>query len=868
MRIILFLSIFFWTSLQSLAQLQDNFSDGDLTNAPSWQGDLNNFIVNSDFELQLMAPEAGNSLLFVPTTLPDSAIWTLYFNMNFAPSGSNLLRIYLQADSDDLLNANGYYLEVGETGSEDALHFYRQDAGIPTYLTSATLGTLGSQPALARLKIERTAQGLWSCFASYDGTFSFQLEFETQEATYLGGDIFFGMYCLYTSTRTDKFFFDDISIQPNIPDTTPPLLISASPVSANLVDVVFDEALDQNSIIPSNFSLNNGIGTPLSAELDFNNNSLVHLELDNLLQNQTDYSLTTNNIADELGNTSASQNTNFQFLQPETADRFDILITEIMADPTPQIALPNAEFVELYNRSDKTLNLENFGFDSGSSPKALPSHVLLPENYVVLCDVEDIADFQQFGETIGINGFPALVNSGDKLTLSDPEGNIVHSVTYASDWYRDVTKEEGGWTLELISPFNICEEKENWQASQNLAGGTPGQQNSVFDNFEDQKSPDLIRAFVDANKADEIKLFFTENLDKDNAENIDNYAISNNIEITSATLQSFDNKVVVLKLNSFLELKTVYEITLSTGLTDCMGNAVGVFNTARVGVPEAFEAQDVLVNEILFNPEVGGVDFVEIYNQTSKIFNLNDLTIGNLHSGVDTVLTTVNQDFLLFPMQYVVLTELASDIQNQYFVQHPENLLENDLPAFDNESGNISLIYSEGTANIVVDAFDYDEDYHHALLDDVNGVSLERIDPNGDSQSSSNWHSAAKSVGFATPTYQNSQFLSNELVSEDLFWLAQKTFSPDNDGFEDFLQINYEMEIPGYIANIKIFDAAGRFVKDLSTNELLATEGFIKWDGTTHERRKARVGIYIIWIQIFSPDGDVKEFKKTCALAK
>ncbi len=851
------------------AQLEDNFSDGDFSNNPEWEGDVNNFIVNDDFELQLNAPDAGSSMLFTPVMIPDSAIWELYFKLDFPTSTANQLRIYLQSEDDNLLFSSGYFLEIGESGSDDAFKFYRQDAGgAATPLASGTTGALGGNQALARLRVERTSQGFWSFHADYTGGFALDLDFEIQEDTYPGTNAFFGFYCKYSSTRKDKFFFDDISIKPLLPDTQPPEVISVEPFSDTNLLVLFDEKVEQNSVIPSHFSVNNGIGIPLTTEIDFNNKNLVHLTLNNPLQNQTTYTLNVSNIADESGNLLDSQDISFSFLQAEAASPFDILINEFMADPTPPIGLPNAEFVELYNRSDKVINLDNYGFDTGSSPKPLPSYLIFPDTYVILCDEDFVADFQAFGDVIGIADFPALVNSGDELTLSDANGIPIHTLNYSIDWYGDVAKEEGGWSLEMISHFNICEERNNWLASENLAGGTPGQNNSVFQNFQDEKSPDLIRAFVDASNRFQVKLFFSERLDPVSVGNISNYAISNNIEIQNAFLQGSDNKLVTLNLNTPLETQIVYEITISPELTDCLGNPIGIFNTAKFGVPEPFEEQDVIINEILFNPSTGGVDFIEVYNRSSKIFNLSELIIGNLQDGVDTIIISVNEDFLLFPQQYAVISESSSIVQNQYTVPNPENLLQNDLPGFDNESGNVTLIYLDGISSVIVDAFDYEEDFHHPLLDDVNGVSLERINPDDETQNPTNWHSAAQVLGFATPTYQNSQFIGNRSLSEDIFWLNRKTFSPDFDGFQDFLQINYQIEQTGYVANIKIFDAAGRFIADLVSNELLALEGSINWDGTTRENRKANVGIYILWIQIFSPEGDVKEFKKTCVLAE
>ena len=153
------------------------------------------------------------------------------------------------------------------------------------------------------------------------------------------------------------------------------------------------------------------------------------------------------------------------------------------------------------------------------------------------------------------------------------------------------------------------------------------------------------------------------------------------------------------------------------------------------------------------------------------------------------------------------------------------------------------------------------------LLSDKEGVSLERISFKTATQSSNNWHSAAASVGFATPGYQNSQFYESNVSSSALISIPNKTFSPDGDGLEDFLLLEYHADQAGLTANVRIFDANGRLVKNLVQNELLASTGSFKWDGLLEDQTKARIGIYVVWVELFSTDGMVRREKQICVLA-
>ena len=151
------------------AQILDNFSDGNFDQNPAWVGDAANFIVNPAGELQLNATAEGQSVLFTPGNLPDSTIWEFDVRLAFDPSNQNLVRIYLQLDQTDLLIANGYYLEMGETGSADAIRFFRQDAGVKTLLATVQPGLAASTPNL-HFRVMRSSSGLWALEAATVGT--------------------------------------------------------------------------------------------------------------------------------------------------------------------------------------------------------------------------------------------------------------------------------------------------------------------------------------------------------------------------------------------------------------------------------------------------------------------------------------------------------------------------------------------------------------------------------------------------------------------------------------------------------------------------------------------------------------------------
>ena len=153
------------------------------------------------------------------------------------------------------------------------------------------------------------------------------------------------------------------------------------------------------------------------------------------------------------------------------------------------------------------------------------------------------------------------------------------------------------------------------------------------------------------------------------------------------------------------------------------------------------------------------------------------------------------------------------------------------------------------------DQVSYLDTWHFKLLDNTDGVSLERIDPNGLSSNSFNWHSAAESIGFASPGRKNSQYLP--ALTNGNFNLSSELISPDNDGYQDVVQLNYQMSEAGMLGKVTIYDDRGRLIRTICSNELLGTEGTLSWDGLTDKSSKASIGVYVIFFEAFSTNGSL-----------
>ena len=840
------------------AQLSDNFSDGDFTANPAWGGGTADFIVNAASELQSNNTTLSSTFyLSTPSVLATSAQWEMDIRLAFSTSSSNYADIYLTASDQDLIAATttGYFVRIGNTTDEISLYLKDGNGTISKIIDGAD-ASLGSTTNM-KLRVIRTAANTWSLYRDLTGTgTAFVLEGSVTDATFTTSAYFGLLVKQSTSSFFEKHFFDNILVTNYVPDVTPPSIQSIAPVSAFSADVLFSEPVDQvTSQTVANYSVNNGVGNPTAANIDGANPALVHLFFNNPVPNGAVNTLTAANINDLAGNTLVSGTGTYTFY---IAQRFDVVIDEIMADPNPVVLLPDAEYIELKNVSGKNINLAGFRLTSSSSSSGtFPSYNLPADSFLIVTTTTDAPLFSGYGSVLGLSSFTALGNSGSTLSLISKEGVAIHTVSYDPTWYQNAVKSSGGWSLEMTDTKNPCTGAANWRASTDNRGGTPGIKNSTDALNPDNTAPIMVRAAAVDNVT--LLVTFSEAIDSAKGATLSNYSISNGINNpVSAVVVSPDFTKVQLTLGTPLANNIVYTITANQ-ISDCTGNIITA-NTARFGLPGSIDSFDIVVNEVLFNPTPTSTDYVEIYNRSSKILDMKNLYIAN-RSGTTNLLGSItpltNDNVLLFPGDYYVVSASGALVKQNYVAKNPDNFVDISLPLYSDDKGIVVLLNALGQ---VVDELAYDAKWHFALLDNVEGISLERVDYNKPTQNAQNWHSAASTVGFGTPGYQNSQYRTDITVSGEVA-VTPKIFSPDNDGYEDFTTINYQLADLGYVANITIFDAVGRPVRILTQNATLGQKGIFRWDGLNDKKTKVPVGSYVVYTEIFNLEGKKRSFK-------
>lgn len=838
----------------SYSQVVDHFSDNDFTLNPPWAGDNSKFTIDN-FKLRLQAP-AATSTAYLSTTnnAINSGVWEFTLRLEFNPSSSNYVRVYLVSDQADLLGSlNGYFVLIGDP--QDEISLYRQSGSSIIKIVDGPDGRVNLSIVDLAVKVTRDDQGNWELFSDVGVTGNFNSEGTAVDNTFKAST-YFGIVCTYTSTRSDKFYFDDLVVTGNpYVDVDPPVLTSIEVLSSQEIALHFNESIDPvNATNPLLYALGSGTTHP-SAVIFQPDEQSIKLSFNEPFPNGVMQSLTVSGLKDPVGNILSTSST-FLYFQPMPVKMKDVIFTEIFADPSPQINLPDAEYVEVYNRSLNPINTLGWQLSDGNSIATLPYKIILPNEYWVITSSPNVFKFGMSTPVLGVSNFPTLNNSNDTLTLKTPNGITIDSLNYNLSWYRDIDKQEGGWSLELIDPNNPCAEEENWAASESEQGGTPGEVNSVFANKPDLIGPKLSNVTVLSTI--QLLLSFNEKLESPISHS-PTFSFLPAIEVTNYHFESKSLRSIVLNLSSPLVTKQLYTITIKN-LYDCSENIIQTtFDHLDFALPEEAEAGDVVINEILFNPRPNGVDFVEVYNRSSKYINLKNWIISNYEGeSISNPITISTQNMMIRPQQYLVLTSDPIILKNNYPQGVENTFISTKLPSFPDDEGSVALVTAESN---LIDYFLYQKSLHSELIKDEEGVSLERISLDGITNDKANWNSASSVAGFATPGYVNSNSRPDNIPFDEDVIIDPQIFTPNSGSF-DFSTINFHFAQTGFIANVKVFDYQGRLIKTLANNETLGHDGFFRWDGDLEDGAKARAGYYFVWFEVFNMDGLVKTFRR------
>ncbi len=444
--------------------------------------------------------------------------------------------------------------------------------------------------------------------------------------------------------------------------------------------------------------------------------------------------------------------------QPEESyPKGSVIIHEVMADPKGLTALPETEYIELYNKVDQSIDLSNWILNYGTTPIALTGVVIPAHGWAVLYRSGREIEVGS-GQACPLDKFPsALANTGKELSLYDANGQLMDQYTYPK------AKPACSWEFD----------EEGWHLSSDPRGGTPGEANSEVE--ENEEDPD-------------------ETPDEPEEE-----------------------------------------------------------TNPEPEIPKAQQPQpgDIIINELLPEPFVDGSEYIELYNHSEQELSLKDVCISTRKSdgSLNTRYPLEAYPQTLQAGDYLLLTKSIEGVENFYSLPASLNWLECKLPVLSNTGSTVVLYREEG--EIIIDEVSYSPKWHAPTVKNKKGVALERKDPDKDSQNADNWTSAASSAGFGTPGLENSQYLNGE-TETDSEEIDDPIYQPTGT-----FQIPYRLNQSGYMARGWIFDLSGRKVALIADNTSLGTQGYLEWSGRGRDGSPVNTGIYIIYLELWHPGGNV-----------
>ena len=516
------------------------------------------------------------------------------------------------------------------------------------------------------------------------------------------------------------------------------------------------------------------------------------------------------------------------FICLATAAHAELQINEVLVNEPG--GFTSLEWIELYNNSESYVNLVDYKIVYKEDTISLPDHFLAPDLYFILCKklyaASSGTSFESYwGNNSGIWGDDpfeqqiaepfeisiTLSNQGGVLQLRK-NGNELSYLFWPSAG-------DDGYSWERKNAAIITAVQS---VSKNYS--TPGYHNSIS---LSQRDLSIDSVFI----------------------HLDNNIPKYNFSITNRGVNSFLAGVVSLYDSSHIYIESVYLPSLMSEETVIveyepknMSQALYQFLYAVIDLspPDDRAENDtislmgvgasyppLLITEFIANPEyLNWSEWIELYNRSDEIIDLADWQIGD-ESGLNLI---SGSSYLLEPGAYIVLVQSIYDYDMRFPGRDFPVIEPDSWAQLNNSSDVVRLVDPFG---IEADRFEY-----YSVFSNNYTWSRKNQQPN------SSWGRSSDKYG--TPGKDNILFLESE-NSQLKLSVSSKYISPDNDGYQDEIEIVVEMPDASEYT-IKIYNKFGRIVKTFYDNEPVISS-YITWNGMSDDGERLPIGIYIIYAE-------------------
>lgn len=325
-------------------------------------------------------------------------------------------------------------------------------------------------------------------------------------------------------------------------------------------DITFSQDVDGSTLDTSDFEINSE--SPINTQLE--ESGRVRITFSDPLD-VGDQELIINNLSSTTG-WQIEAGTTVEFtLFDEYADG-DLVISEFyyrVPISWRTTTYDRPQYVEIYNRADKLLNLRNFTINNENISVDEDLPIESGEYLVITRGVPVFED--QFGERnfVEADEFPELVlTTADDIILKTDEDEEVESLTYdASDWGGDEV------SLERFSFDVPASIRDNWAESEDVLTGSPGLPNTIT---EPTNPPEAVEASFPSPAT--LRITFSRTLSDDAVNNLSNFSLDNGEVINNAEFTS-NPRTIEFDLDDVMEDQFEYTFSYQN-VEDIFGNEV------------------------------------------------------------------------------------------------------------------------------------------------------------------------------------------------------------------------------------------------------------------------------------------------------